>query len=350
MDEDSFAGLTPAQASRPAAFRDCAESVYTLQDLTKVALLVKGENGLDLATEYWYGQGDKSIDYATGRPKRGGNPRAVEALLHIIWKTTKKVGFGIKERWVVAWYCDVRPLSTLGEVAVASVESSPLLAVSSSRRLLASSSRRALAATQTNSRSNAMDGDAKTAMVTAEGVGMFYRVTLAKAGTKVQSVKLTNALTNPTRFTSYRVLVDQTTCGTTLATVAAGQEVVVTCGTAPDYIKGGTVTIETTTKTSLQLAEVRVVGTDDSGKALDAALKANAGASCSKRGFNSCFNESALARHNDYREGHENKSGNAYTLTPLLVINESNALALQSRMDQAGFAGKASLGTPPAGC
>jgi hypothetical protein len=250
MDEDSFAGLMPAEGARPKAFRDCAESVYTLQDLTKVNLLVRGENGLDLATEYWYSQGDKNINYRTGKPIPGGNPRAVDALLHIIWKTTKKVGFGIKDRWVVAWYCDVRPLSTLGEVAVTSVESSPLLQEGSARRLLSSSSRRALA-TSSNSRSNAMDGDVNTAMVTAKGIGMFYRVTLKKTGTKVQSVKLTNAKTNPGRFQSYRVLVGETTCGTTPATVAAGQEVVVTCGTAPDYIKGDTVTIETTTSTEL---------------------------------------------------------------------------------------------------
>jgi hypothetical protein len=144
MDEDSFRGLMPAEGARDAKFKDCAESIYTIQDLTKVNLLARGENGLDLATEYWYSQGDKNIDYRTGRAIVGGNARAVDALLHIIWKTTKKVGFGIKDRWVVAWYCDVRPLSTLGAVAVASVESSPLLAAGSTRRLLSSSSRRAL--------------------------------------------------------------------------------------------------------------------------------------------------------------------------------------------------------------
>jgi len=181
---------------------------------------VRGENGLDLATEYWYSQGDKNIDYRTGRAIRGGDAGAVDRLLHIIWKTTKKVGFGIKGRWVVAWYCDVRPLSTLGVVAVSNVESSPLLKSGSSRRLLSSSTRRALdvaassssSSPSSNSRSNAMDDDVNTAMVTAQGIGMFFRVTLKNPGTKVQSVKLTNALTNHGRFQSYRVLVDQTTC------------------------------------------------------------------------------------------------------------------------------------------
>jgi hypothetical protein len=96
-----------------------------------------------------------------------------------------------------------------------------------------------------------MDGDVDTVMVTAQGIGMFYRVTLKNPGTKVQSVKLTNAKTNPSRFTSYRVLVDKTTCGTTAATVAGGQEVVVTCGAGPEYVTGNTVTIETTTSTNL---------------------------------------------------------------------------------------------------
>jgi len=249
MDEDKFAGAMPPARQRPAEFQDCAESVYALTDAAKIPMLARGENGLDLATEYWYREGDAAIDYLTGRPKPGGNPRAVEALLHIIWKSTKKVGFGIKERWVVAWYCDVRPLSTLGEAAVASVESSPLLQAGSTRRLLSSPARRALA-TSGNRRANAMDGDPNTAMVTEPGFGMFFRITL-KRPTKVQAVHITNARVNPTRFQSYRVRVGRTTCGTTAAQVAAGQEVVVPCGKAPDYIRGDTVTIETTTRTNL---------------------------------------------------------------------------------------------------
>jgi len=125
---------------------------------------------------------------------------------------------------------------------------------------------------------------------------------------------------------------------------------VVPCGTAPDYIKGDTVTIETTTMTNLQLAEVRVVGTDDSQDALTRALKENAGASCTKRRFNSCYNDLALARHNDYREGHENEEGKAFTLTGLLVINEPNAVALQAQMDKSDFAGESSITNIPQGC
>lgn len=58
----------------------------------------------------------------------------------------------------------------------------------------------------------------------------------------------------------------------------------------------------------------------------------------------------ALARHNDYREGHEEKNGNAYTLTPPLLLNEANAKALQAEMDKTGFNGESSIANTPAGC
>lgn len=58
----------------------------------------------------------------------------------------------------------------------------------------------------------------------------------------------------------------------------------------------------------------------------------------------------ALARHNDYREGHEEKNGNAYTLTPPLLLNEANAIALQAEMDKPGFTGESSITNTPAGC
>jgi hypothetical protein len=58
----------------------------------------------------------------------------------------------------------------------------------------------------------------------------------------------------------------------------------------------------------------------------------------------------ALARHNDYREGHEQKNGNAYTLTPPLLLNEANAIALQAEMDKTGFNGVSSITNTPAGC
>jgi hypothetical protein len=93
----------------------------------------------------------------------------------MIWKTTRKVAFGVRDKWVVAWYCDVRPLTALAKVAVTNVQSSPLLDLSSgSRRRLSSADHRLLSGTPTNSETNANDGDASTYMVTLKGVGMFW--------------------------------------------------------------------------------------------------------------------------------------------------------------------------------
>lgn len=55
----------------------------------------------------------------------------------------------------------------------------------------------------------------------------------------------------------------------------------------------------------LQIAEVEIIGTDGTQASIDKALKDNAGTPCNKNGFNSCYNELARSRHNDYREGHE---------------------------------------------
>jgi hypothetical protein len=78
------------------------------------------------------------------------------------------------------------------------------------------------------------------------------------------------------------------------------------------------------------LAEVRVIGTDDSPAAVDRALRNNAGASCKKDNYDSCYNKLALARHNDFREGHEHESSDGrYSVTPLLITNIANAKALQ---------------------
>jgi len=73
---------------------------------------------------------------------------------------------------------------------------------------------------------------------------------------KVQSVRITNANSNPERMSKYRVVVGTKECGITPDSVGAGETIIVTCGVAPEYEIGNTVTIETTTDQHLQLAEV----------------------------------------------------------------------------------------------
>lgn len=241
----------------------------------------------------------------------------------------------------------------MAKVGVEDIKSSPLLQTTSRRRLSAAP-HRLLAAQDTNVKSNAADGDAATFMVTQPGAGMFWEGSLTTRPMKVSQVKLTNAPAGKgvaDAFTLYRVLVDGTACGTTAAKVKAGDQVVVNCGTAPNYISGSKVRVETTTKTNLQLAEVEVIGTDGSKASIDKALKANAGKPCTVNGFNSCFNELARAAHNDYREGleWEDAKGVVMIAAPL-EKDDVRAKALQTQMDAATFTGVASQLTVPAEC
>lgn len=65
----------------------------------------------DYATEGWY-KNSESYDYVTSKPKlvKGKEDEATkiksDTYTQLIWKTSTKVGFGIKGKFVVAWYCD----------------------------------------------------------------------------------------------------------------------------------------------------------------------------------------------------------------------------------------------------
>jgi len=254
MDKPGFAGVMPAESARPKEFQDCAESIYTETSTLASALAAVATS--NVAIETWYTDGDAAIDYATGKPKvrTAANNEKVDRLLYMIWKTTRKVAFGVRDKWVVSWYCDVRPLTALAKVGVENVQSSPLLDLTAgSRRRLSSAGHRLLAAGSTNVASNANDGDNTSYMQTLSGVGMFWSGEVRNPPMQISAVKLRNAPApaDPAQFTLYRVLIDGVTCGTTPAVVGSGEEVVVNCGLAPAYISGVIVRVETTTKTSL---------------------------------------------------------------------------------------------------
>jgi hypothetical protein len=100
MDKTTFNGNMPSQQNRPKAFIDCAESVYIEKDVKKIAILsAGGKDGLDYATEDWYNKGNALIDYKTGKSVQNNSESKdlVDKLLHLIWKTTTKVAFGVKD-------------------------------------------------------------------------------------------------------------------------------------------------------------------------------------------------------------------------------------------------------------
>jgi len=61
------------------------------------------------ATDAWYQTGSPYYDYAKSAPKSGitaAQKSAVYDFTRMVWSSTTKVSFGIKGKYVVAWYCD----------------------------------------------------------------------------------------------------------------------------------------------------------------------------------------------------------------------------------------------------
>lgn len=224
----------------------------------------------------------------------------------------------------------------MAEVQLTNVDSSPIYTPElATRRLL--SAHRLLAVTVDYSAGNANDGNPDTFFLSKPGVGVYWRGDLKqKTGEEFQvsQVKLTNAAAPApaNTFSAYRVVIESKDgdkiCGVTDAVVANGQQVIVNCGVAPNYLSGTKIRVETTDYRGLQLAEVNIVGTDGSDDAKDKAIKSNAGEPCTQQGFNSCYNARARARHNDYREGHQ-WALPTLTITPPLEGDDEKAKVLQ---------------------
>lgn len=99
MTEKSLYALT-----LPNDFKDCNANVHEHTDA--VEQLEKDE-----ATDGWYAN-SASYDYTTSRPKLVKDKKddatttKSNTYTQLVWKTSKKVGFGIVGKFVVAWYCD----------------------------------------------------------------------------------------------------------------------------------------------------------------------------------------------------------------------------------------------------
>jgi len=105
----------------------CSQNIYTETNPSKVNALAIS----DAATKAWYA-GKSSYDFKLNAPKKSTIPpkpldpkvtssiaaenkkfkEAADKFSLIVWKATTKVGFGIKGKYVIAWYCE-----TMGNVA-----------------------------------------------------------------------------------------------------------------------------------------------------------------------------------------------------------------------------------------
>jgi hypothetical protein len=103
MDDSAFDGTITASLL-PA---DCGQSIFEQGDPTKVALLAT----TDAATEGWYsGKANYAFDMGTySKISLSADKKLdVDDFTRMVWKATTKVSFGIKGRFVAAWYCTVK--------------------------------------------------------------------------------------------------------------------------------------------------------------------------------------------------------------------------------------------------
>ena len=104
---DFDAAFTGVIADKGAHY-NCGENVF--QETSAGAASLRFT---DAASAAWYA-GGKWYDESTGRSKDPSNAsKTLDAFkfTKMVWKKTTRVGFGVKGKWVVAWYCESQPTS-----------------------------------------------------------------------------------------------------------------------------------------------------------------------------------------------------------------------------------------------
>jgi hypothetical protein len=102
VETEGFSGYI--SSTQRGNYGNCGENVFgatDLSDLSDVYLT-------DLATDTWF-EGRNEYDFAAGRPNAGSNAAAtakMEQFQKMVWKGTTKVAFGVRDKYVVAWYCE----------------------------------------------------------------------------------------------------------------------------------------------------------------------------------------------------------------------------------------------------
>lgn len=95
----AFAGVV----TKTGAFSKCGQSLYT--EPTGAAPAVLALLGNTAATTDWYSGGAVNYDYSVGAVKSAGNAAKSALFTQLLWKDSISVGFGLKGKYVIAWYC-----------------------------------------------------------------------------------------------------------------------------------------------------------------------------------------------------------------------------------------------------
>lgn len=99
MDKTDFKG----KVEKAGRFASCGEN--TFEDKAGTANFQFGNT----ASEAWH-KGETYYNPTTGGIKTDlnseDNRKAMLRFTLMVWKNTRKVGFGVRGKYVVAWYCD----------------------------------------------------------------------------------------------------------------------------------------------------------------------------------------------------------------------------------------------------
>lgn len=101
LAKQGFAGAT-APADR-GSYASCAENVFVQTNKKKLSDVYL----TNAATTAWF-KGRYNYDFDKGAPKANASaPKKALSVqfVRMVWQTTTRVAFGVKDEYVVAWYC-----------------------------------------------------------------------------------------------------------------------------------------------------------------------------------------------------------------------------------------------------
>ena len=101
LESPGFTGAVSSQDK--GKYANCGENIFVLADQTKLSQVPL----TDMASDFWYG-GMQYWDIPAGAEKAGNKAsQSAQAknFAQMLWQGTTKVGFGVYDKYVVAWYC-----------------------------------------------------------------------------------------------------------------------------------------------------------------------------------------------------------------------------------------------------
>jgi hypothetical protein len=104
MNNNDFA--TKGKIENRGMYSECGQSVFKKEDDKTSKKSVEFSN---LASEFWYsGNTDYNPDTGLAKTNSASNTDKMLKFTQMVWKNSSKVGFGVKNNMVIAWYCDAK--------------------------------------------------------------------------------------------------------------------------------------------------------------------------------------------------------------------------------------------------